>query len=295
MTGSQFRIVQFLITAALVLGATPAATEDPQARVATLLPFVGDAFGALAGKSPVVATARASLHAPAPEGLIDLGNPHSPNLEALALARPDLVVADRGIHARFEKPLQHGGAKVVWFDTGSVDATLDGLVALATEVGRGPEMVDQVDAVRSALGGHRLAIEVPVLALFGTPSGFFVMSERVWLGDLLNRLGFDLLKMGGGVEESLPGLVPVSDEHLVSLRPELILLVAHGDPRALQQNLRMKLEGGAWSALGAAATRGVEILDARRFSANPGLAMDSAAAELVALGRTQPRQPVAAP
>jgi iron complex transport system substrate-binding protein len=134
-----------------------------------------------------------------------------------------------------------------------------------------------------------------VLALFGTPDSFFVITERTWIGDLLARLGFELPALTAAESPRFPGFVPVSDELLVTLRPELVLLVAHGDPAALREALARKTaEGGPWSAVGRAASRGVEVLDPHVFGSNPGFGMDRAAKALVALAEP-PSPAVSAP
>lgn len=254
-------------------------------RVATLLPFVGDALAGIPERAQVVAAARRDLRAPLPEGIADLGNPHSPDLEALVAARPDLVVGERMLHARLEADLARSGARVLLLDTSGVDSTLDGLVALAAAVGDETVLKQRAAALRAELAALRLERPVPVLALFGTPDAFYVITQRTWIGDLLARLGFELPALTAAESPRFPGFVPVSDELLVTLRPKLVLLVAHGDPAALREALARKTaDGGPWSAVGRAATRGVEVLDPRLFASNPGFGMGRAAQALVALG-----------
>jgi iron complex transport system substrate-binding protein len=196
------------------------------------------------------------------------------------------VVGDRALHGRLREDLARGGAELLLLDTTSVDATLDGLVSLGEHVGAAPVLRARADAVRASLAGLRLDPAVQALALFGTPDSFFVVTGRTWLGDLLLRLGFALPPVAESGSERFPGFVPVSDELLVTLRPELVLLVAHGDPRTLREALVQKTsEGGPWSALGRSATRGVRVLDPRTFSSNPGFAVDEAARALVELAR----------
>jgi iron complex transport system substrate-binding protein len=265
----------------LALGA-PAGAEP--VRVASLLPFVDDALAPIPAQAQVVASARRDLRSPPPDGVIDLGNPHAPDLEGLAAAHPALVVGDRALHARLAPDLARGGARLVLIDTSGVDSTLDGLVELGEAVGGGALLAERAQAVRAELASLRLQAQVPVIALFGTPDSFFVLTARTWLGDLLARLGFALAAEVGGESPRFPGFVPVSDERLVTLRPELVLLVAHGDPEALREALvRKTSEHGPWAAVGRSATRGVRVLDPRLFAANPGFAMGRAAQELVRL------------
>jgi iron complex transport system substrate-binding protein len=285
----------FVALCVLTLSAARPAAADP-VRVASLLPFVGEALTAVPERAQLVAEARRELRSPPPAGIVDLGNPHSPDLEGLAAAKPALVVGERALHGRLAPDLARSGARVVLLDTSGVDATLDGLVDLGEQVGARAPLAERAKALRGELTSLRLPRPVPVLALFGTPDAFFVLTERTWLGDLLGRLGFALPPLREAEGSRFPGFVPVSDELLVTLRPELVLLVAHGDPAALREALlRKTAEGGPWSALGRSAMRGVHVLDPRLFASNPGFGMDRAAQELVRLAAEPAGAPVSAP
>lgn len=290
-----------MLAAAVLLGAwrcvevAPVAAAEP-VRVASLLPFVGDALAAIPDQARVVAEARRDLRTPPPGEVVDLGNPHSPDLEGLAAARPALVVGERTLHGRLAPDLARSGARVVLLDTSSVDSTLRGLVELGGQIGGREPLAARANALRAELGELRLAQPLAVLPLFGTPDSFFVLTERTWLGDLLTQLGFSLPVLTAGESARFPGLVPVSDELLVTLRPELVLLVAHGDPQALREALvRKTAKGGPWSALGRSATRGIRVLDARLFGSNPGFGIAEAAEALVQLATDADSPQVAAP
>jgi iron complex transport system substrate-binding protein len=270
----------------LLLAASGAGAE---ARVATLLPSVEAALKKTPGDFLVVATVRRSLHSPAPEGMIDLGNPHSPSFERLAEARPTLVVGDAAIHAALAEKLKVNGAEVMLLDTRGVDSTLAGLDEVGKRVGVAPAMNAQTRQVKARLAELALAAPLPTLAVFGAPGSFLVVTERTWLGDLLGRLEFSNVAPApeAGADERFAGLITLSDERFAGLRPELVLLVAHGDPSAIKGAFEQRTAaGGPWSGVRAKASRGVHILDPGLFATNPGLDLVRAAEELVAL--TQP-------
>jgi iron complex transport system substrate-binding protein len=271
--------------------AQPTRAETTPARVATLLPFVEAALARVEGPYVLVATVRRDLHTPVSGPAADLGNPHSPSLERLAEARPTLVIADRGLHAAQAPSLAVGGAEVLLLDTSTIDTTLAGLEEVGDRVGTGEAMRRETAAVRTRLAALALPRPLPTLAVFGTPASFFVVTERTWLGDLLARLAFANIGDVPGGDERFPGLVALSDETLAGLRPTLVLLVAHGDPDAIQAGfVRRTAAGGPWSGLRESAERGVHVLDPALFTANPGLDLANAAEALVALanGGTAP-------
>src|SRR5262249_40075464 len=108
---------------------------------------------------------------------------------------------------------------------------------------------------------------------------------RTWLGDLVARLDFDNVGATASGDERHPGFVQVSDEVLAGLRPEVVLMVAHGEPDAIRAAFTKRLdEGGPWAGMRAAAVRVVHVLPPELFSQNPGLAMPEAARVLHDIG-----------
>ena len=284
-------VAVFALATIFATTAAPRAMAEP-IRVATLLPFVEDALALDPDRAIVVASVRRSLHSPLAEGVVDLGNPHSPNFEQLAAARPALVIGDLGIHGRFRAPLSEGGARVLMLETSGVDSTLAALEEVSRAVGGSAVLDDRIAALRTQLAGLVLHDETTVLALFGSPGSFYVMTDRAWLGDLVASLGLRNAIEDGG-SERFPGLVPVSDEIMALATPDLVLLVAHGAPDKIRADLERKTaSGGAWAGLGRARL-GIHVLDPSLFSANPGLDLDRAARQLVELA--SPTPDVAAP
>ncbi len=282
-----------------VLLASTARSAEPQTRagsaqpkllrVAALLPWVGEAVEVAGPDVALVAGVRRALHQPLPDGLVDLGNPHSPSLERLVEVHPDLVVADRAIHARLAPQIEQLGATVLLLGTDSVAETTASLDALSAALGRPAPLEARIAEVRARIGALADRSEASVVALFGAPGSFYVMTERAWLGDLARHVGLDLAIAASG-DERFPGLVAVSDEAMATAHPDLVLLVAHGDPSRIRADLeRRTAEGGAWSGL-AGARLGIHVLDPDLFSANPGLEIVRAAEALVALAPAGPEK-----
>jgi iron complex transport system substrate-binding protein len=271
---------------AFCLLASPARAAEP-ARVATLVPYAGAALAPHADRALVVASVRVDPRAPVANGAVDLGSPHSPNLELLAQARPALVATDAQMHGRFAEAIARAGAEPVPLDSSSVAATFSGLVALGAKLGLGAELEADVARAQAALAEQKLAQPVRVLALFGAPGSFFVVTERAWIGDLLKRQGFANVAPAGLAEGRFPGFAPLNDEVLLSLQPELVLLIAHGNPEGVRAAFERELETRpAWAAVRGSAKLGVHALDPALFSSNPGLDLPRAAAVLRALTET---------
>ncbi len=279
--------LRFLLLLWLAMALSGSAQADPpRARVAVLMPSVEAALLTTPGDFEVVAGVRRSLHEPARAGLVDLGNPHSPSFERLAEARPTLIVGDAAVHAAQAERLKVAGAEVLLLDTRSIDSTLASLEEVGKRVGVGDAMAKQTQRVRTRLAALTLTAPLPTLAIFGAPGSFLVVTERTWLGDLLARLTFTNVAGSQGGDERYPGLIALSDERFAGLRPELVLLVAHGDPTAIQAAFEQRTaQGGPWSGLRTQASRGVHVLNPALFAANPGLDVVGAAEALIALAQ----------
>jgi iron complex transport system substrate-binding protein len=280
---SRARVLTLSLVALAALAAAP--DKGSVARVATLLPSVEGALRGVDGVT-VVAGVRNSFRAPERKDVIDLGSPHHPNVERLASARAHWVVGDAQINAPLEKELGRFGGKVVLIDTTSVDGTLDGLLAFGRQLGAEAALAPRVAQARAGIEKQALTERIPVLALFGTPGSFQVVTRGAWIGSLLEELNFENLGANLKGDERVPGFVAVSSEHLATLKPQLVVLVAHGDPAQIQKELEQQMSGtGAWAGLGRSATRGVHVLSPELFVANPGLDLPHAAEALAALAR----------
>lgn len=274
--------------AALVLcGAATAHAADPAApagsgpvRVATLLPYVADALSRMPEHATVVASVRrSSVDAPL-QGVIDLGSPHAPSFERLAGSGAQLVVADAAMHATMTEKLSRGGAEVMLVGSGSVDETFAGLAKVGARVGGAAQMDAAIAETRKGITASALGEPVTTLPFFGAPGNFLVITDRTWLGDLLDKLNFKNLARASSGKESFPGYVLVSDEVLAGMQPALVLVVAHGDPEAIKVAFARRAEaGGPWKSLNDARL-GVHVLDPDHFGANPGLGMPDAARRL---------------
>lgn len=280
-------ILLALAVLALPGGAQPQAPKQPKkeaVRVAVLLPYIEEALRGIPGVQ-VVAGVRRAVDTSPRAGLVDLGSSHAPNLESLAAARADIVVADRRLHQPLVPKMKTVAGEVLLVDGGSVGSTLAGIESVGRQSGAAAAVAQRVAETRGELSHRKLARPVPTLVLFGAPGSFLAVTPRTWLGDLLGQLGFRNV-----VTESLaaspaayPGYVELSDELLATLRPELILVVAHGDPAEVERGFRRRIaDGGAWAGLGRA-RHGLKVLDPALFSANPGLRMDEAARRLTGL------------
>ena len=251
-------------------------------RVATLIPNVNSGLRVDPSRYEIVATVRTSMHAPAAGTPFDLGNPHSPSIEQLVASKPDLVIGDSNMHARLATQLEPLGLDLLLLDTGTSDSLLRGLQGVADHDPPSTILATRVQEASKALGGLHLSSPVSVVALFGVPGSFYLVSERWWLGAMMANLGFENL-VPDIPNERFPGLVPVNDERLAVLKPQIVFLISHGEPqKVVGEFKRMAVEGGVWASIGGAPL-GVHVLNPEIFMATPALNAPDAARELIRL------------
>lgn len=286
--------LRLLVGGLLLASALPASAQSASAetaagkaqdrRLCALLPWVAEAFTANDDGVAVVAMVPRHLGLPVLPGAADLGNPHAPNLEVLAAARCDLLVADGRIHRALQPSLTGVAGELLWLDGGSIDATMASLEQVGVKLGASRVVEPQVAEVRKQLAALSRADGAEVLALFGAPGAWRVMTKQTWLGDLLVRLGFKNLGDVSGLQMLTPGFAALSDEVLLGFKPRVVLLVAHGDPDAVLTGFqRETTTRPAFRELADKA----HALDPVLFGSNPGLSFPKLAEHLLALAGGQ--------
>lgn len=274
MTPSTRPPLRTAATAAALFLLAPLSAMAAPLRVATLVPWVGDALASVPNKVEVIASTRRFVHAPPVPGMLDLGDGHAPNLEVLISAGAQVVVADRRWHARFGERVEQAGAEVVWIEADSVEATFAALIEVGRRVGVEAEMTAAVSAANTRLAQLHALGNPRSLALFGAPGSYLVISDRTWIGDLLRRLGYQPV-LPAEATERMPGYLAVSDEFLAAAEPDVILLLAHGDPTAVSRAF-----ADDWKRIRRSSPP-IVALDPMLFATNPGLRLVEAAESIL--------------
>jgi len=162
-----------------------------------------------------------------------VGDFTGPNLEAVAAAKPDLVVATTGVQADVITKLEELGATVIAFDP----ATLDGLYEDITELG---QATGEVEGARQVVDTMKTDVEQIEAAVRGAEpvTAFVEIGQNplftVGSGTLID----ELVTIAGGTNiVAEPGYVPYSAEQLVKADPEVYMATkgSMSDPSQLEQ------------------------------------------------------------
>lgn len=167
-----------------------------------------------------------------------VGDFTNPNLEAIAAAKPDLIVATTGVQADTLKKLEALGATVIAVDPQSLDAVYEDIARLGKATG-------EVRYAEGVVNDMRTAVKEVEAAVAGKerPTAFLEIGQNplytVGQGVLLD----DLLRVAGGVNVvKQPGYVPYSIEQLAKDNPAVYLATkgSMSDPAAVEKRAGYK-------------------------------------------------------
>jgi len=165
-----------------------------------------------------------------------LSHPNGPNLEQLAALRPDIVFSSPTWRPGTPR-IQRLGIRVYdGFDPQRLGTVPLGIRYIANAVGRGRAGRDLANRVQSA---YRAAAANPrshprVLLVMGLARSTMALLGQSWGGDIIRAAGGRLVTqgirpMGSRGEDALVG--NLSNEAVVRMNPDVIIVVPHGNPQ----------------------------------------------------------------
>ena len=157
---------------------------------------------------------------PAEVAKIDkMGDFAGPNVEAIAAAKPDLVLATSGIQAEVVKRLEGLGATVLVFDPQSLDGVYTDIERLGSATGRDKRAAEIVDGMKEDVAGVREAV-----AATDTPTVFIEIGQNPLFTAGTGTFMDELITLAGGKNVvAEPGYVAYSTEQLVKANPQVYL------------------------------------------------------------------------
>ena len=262
------------VTLTDVLGREVTVPESP-ARVAALLGSFADVW-TLAGGTVVAATTDAYREYGVPgEGAVDLGGAHSPSLEALISADPDLVLASASTasHVALCDTLEAMGIPVLYFEVDHFDDYLAMLKTCTALTGRedlydlyGTRLKAEIDTIRAAT----LALpekEKRILLLRASSGAVKAKgSDGTVLGEMLASVGCTNIADGDGTL-----LEQLSVEEVIRREPYRIFIVTMGSDTqtAIASVERMLAQDPAWRSLSAVREGRVHYMERALYNSKP--------------------------
>ena len=211
------------------------------------------------------------------EGAVNIGGAHSPSLELLVSADPELVIASASTASNVDmrEPLEAMGITVVYFDVKSFDDYLDMLNVCTDITGRkdlyeknGLAVKEKIDLIKSRYAESDIPEEDRKILLLRVASGFVKAkgSHGTVLGEMLCDIG--CINIADSNRDLLENL---SIEVIIRENPRHIFAVTMGnDTEAAQKSLeKLMKENSAWSTLDAVKSGRLHMMDKRLFNLKP--------------------------
>ncbi len=257
------------------LGRSVTIKEKPK-RVAALLGSFADVW-CLAGGEICAATddAEEDFGIKA-DGMIPLGGAHSPSLESLLAANPDLVLASASTppHVNMRESLENAGIAVAYFDVSCFEDYLS-MLKICTELTDCPEnfqkngtkIAEEIDKIKSDFVAKNVKEEDRTVLVLRISSGLVKAksSSGTILGEMLSDLGcINLADQDETMMEQL------NIEYIMQKNPRHIFVVTMGDEEKAKKNFQtMMEENPAWGSLEAIREGRMHMLDKSLFNQKP--------------------------
>ena len=208
---------------------------------------------------------------------VSIGGAHSPNLELLLAADPDLVIASASTSSNVEmrEVLEAAGITVAYFDVDNFDDYLAMLDICTDITGRkdlyeknGLMIQSQIEVVKTEVAASSLSDHERTVLLLRAHSGSVKAkgSEGTILGEMLADLGcINIADSDTSLLEAL------SVESVIRQEPYRIFVVTMGDDteKAIDNLNRLMDENPAWGSLRAVTEGRLHVMDRKLFNIKP--------------------------
>ncbi|MEK4187497.1 ABC transporter substrate-binding protein [Paenibacillus sp. FSL L8-0494] len=212
-----------------------------------------------------------------------IGSPMAPDLEVVTKLEPDLLLGAESLRSTLDKSLEGIDLQKAYLRTESFEDLKLSLKVLGTYFNKKDEMnaaltkiLDKENELSQLAEGKELP---SVLLVIGTADSFMVMSEKSYLGSLVNKLGAD--NIATSVLQVTDTYSPINMENIVAADPDIILVLASGDHGATEDKFKKEIEKNeTWTKLSAYANNKINILDYSVFGVTSILNAETALTEI---------------
>ncbi len=199
----------------------------------------------------------------------DIGSAYQPNVELLAGASPDLIVADSVLQVQLAGQLEALGIPVLYIGAENFEDVLTAyrLIGQALNTGEGETQAAALEAQLADIESKLPAEKAKVVILNGTPTDFFVALPESYVGDLARLAGADNVAAGQPSNAPFPGYAKLSLETIIGEAPEVVLAITAAPGETISQSLAAD---PAWASVPAVTNERVSEIDAAIFLQAPG-------------------------
>jgi iron complex transport system substrate-binding protein len=197
-----------------------------------------------------------------------IGSALKPDVEQITKLQPDVVLGNDSIKDSLEKIFKPASLKSVYLPSNSLEDLKLSMVVLSRvfkQEQKANDFFAKLDKQeQEAINLSKDKTAPKVMFLFGSADSFMLMNESTFPGSIAKKLG--ATNVVSDVLKSDETYVPLNMENVVTANPDVILLVAHGDPNTAIKKFEEEVKkNGAWEKLNAFKNNRVQALDYNLF------------------------------
>ena len=202
---------------------------------------------------------------------VKVGNPMNPDLEIIKSLNPDVVVSVDTLGEDFKKLFTDNNIPSEFIDL----TTVEGLKKSVKDLG---ERFNKSEKANEILNEFNLKEEKfknlsrenekkDILIIFAAPGSMMIATPSSYIGNLVDKVGGNnIIK-----DDKLP-FVSYSNEEIVKLNPDMVLVMTHGMPEEAKKMVKEKFNSDpAWSRIPAVKEGNVHYLENGYFGMSANL------------------------
>ncbi|MFJ6209521.1 heme ABC transporter substrate-binding protein IsdE [Lysinibacillus sp. NPDC092081] len=215
------------------------------------------------------------------EGLPEIGNPMSPDMEIVKYLNPTEVFSVTTLEADLKKTFEEVGIHASFINLQSIDNMKASIVEIGEKYDRTAEATKLVSELEGKITAVRMKAELnespKVLILLGIPGSYLVATENSYIGDLVRMAGGQNVMNG-----QEPEYLPSNTEFLQQSNPDIIIRLSHGMPEQVVEMFDKEfVTNDIWKHFDAVKNGRVYDLEEPLFGTTATLAVPQALEELI--------------
>ena len=201
---------------------------------------------------------------------VKVGNPMNPDLEIIKSLNPDVVVSVDTLGEDYKKLFTDNDIPSEFIDL----TTLEGLKTSISTLGerfnkteKANEILNELKVKEDEFSNLSKEEKKNVLLVFAAPGSMMIATPSSYIGNLVDKVGANNI-----VKDDKKPFVSYSNEEIVKLNPDMILVMTHGMPEQAKKMAEEKFASDpAWSRIEAVKEGKVYYLENGYFGMSANL------------------------
>ena len=201
---------------------------------------------------------------------VKVGNPMNPDLEIIKSLNPDVVVSVDTLGEDYKKLFTDNNIPSEFIDL----TTLEGLKTSISTLGerfnkteKANEILNELKVKENEFVNLSKEEKKDVLLVFAAPGSMMIATPSSYIGNLVDKIGANNI-----VKDDKKPFVSYSNEEIVKLNPDMVLVMTHGMPEQAKKMAEEKFASDpAWSRIEAVKEGKVYYLENGYFGMSANL------------------------